>query len=409
MELHDPFRKGVYLFFEQFGFHVPSNKKYHGSTQYLAARTAGDSMTAIESDATEQLQSFFEELDSLVQSRGARVTYRQVGEDEIVEDSGYGEGEIDLSVESGIEVSPITEFQRGSARPLAAVDCGVARIGETEDGFVMALRATVVKDHNGVSEVSFLRSGAIYLQNRYKAEVLHRIGTQLGKDDFFVELDTSDHDRPRPVSVKSGVADTSYQYGDRLRNWFERLAQRIAVSSIENAIVLFDGALTLSTRDTPATYLRDLARIANSRGNAIIAISKRSQLQVGDRPIRFWLNDVPERPCYRLLTPGMTRERRERVLGNVYAARFSPLGPTFRVDVKPVDGQSDQEALSELYSSTGMRGGYPDILVRAHAHCYFAYPDIAQLQAEAGGRYGLTPVGEVELSGIFAPFGGRFK
>jgi hypothetical protein len=105
----------------------------------------------------------------------------------------------------------------------------------------------------------------------------------------------------------------------------------------------------------------------------------------------------------------MSRERSERVLGNTYAARFSPVGSTFRMDVKPVEGQRHREAISRFFESTLMRSGYPDILVRAHAHSYFTSPHVTHLQAQAGAKYKLTPQPEAELTSIFGPFGGRFK
>jgi hypothetical protein len=173
--------------------------------------------------------------------------------------------------------------------------------------------------------------------------------------------------------------------------------------------VLFDGALTLRTIDTPSRYLEDLARLASAKGNAIVAISKQSMLQVRGRPLPFCLDDVPGKPCYRLLTGLMKSDEAERILGNIYAIRLSSLGPTFRMDVKPVEGQADAEAINMAFSSSLMRGGYPDILVRAHAHSYFTSPDVLQLQAQASAKYALTPRPEPSLTGIFAPFAGRFK
>lgn len=293
--------------------------------------------------------------------------------------------------------------------PVAAVDCGIVRLGETENGLVIALRAALVIDDGENSSVKLFRTGPIYLRNIDKPQVLFQIGSHLGRPDFFVDVDNSDRENPVPTSVKSGVADNSHQYGDRLRNWFERLIQRIAVSSIENGIVLFDGALTLRTRDTPNVYLQSLDRLAKQNNNSIIAISKQSLLLIDSRPIPFWLNDNPNRTCYRLLTPQLRRERAERILGNIYAARFSVLGPTFRMDVSVSNSQFDDEAISQLYCSTLMRGGYPDILVRAHTYSYFTSPDVIQLQAQAGSNYRLIPQQEVSLTGIFGPFGGRFK
>jgi hypothetical protein len=264
-------------------------------------------------------------------------------------------------------------------------------------------------DENGKSSISLFRTGPVYLHNQHKAQILHQMGIHLGRPNFFVNLDKADLSNPRPISVKRGVANDAHQYGDRFRNWFERLVQRIAVTSVSNGIILFDGALTLRTRDTPQSYLKRLADMANERGNAIIAISKQSRLQVAGKSIRFWLNDVNEQACYRWLKPLMRREGTERVLGNLYAARFSVLGPTFRIDVKAPPGFLDEEILNRFYTSTLMRSGYPDILVRAHAHSYFTSPDVFQLQAQAGAKYKLSPQGDIELKSIFAPFGGRFK
>ena len=247
------------------------------------------------------------------------------------------------------------------------------------------------------------------LLNRSQAQVLHKIGQHLLKPDLFVEIDNSDPEKPRLVRVKTGIADNAHKFGDRFRNWLERLVQRTAVWSIEHGVILFDGALTYRTYDTPQIFLERLAEEANDHDNAVIAISKQSMLNVAGKPIQFWLDDVPNKACYRWLTSLMRQENRERFMGNVYAARFSALGPTFRMDVKSAEGQSDTEAINQFYSSVLMRCGYPDILVRAHAYSYFTPPDVVQLQAQAGAKYSFRPSPEPNLTGIFAPFGGRFK
>jgi hypothetical protein len=376
-------------------------------------------MSQTEPTTIDELQSLLEELEALAPPReslaGTSVVYRPVASDEVIDDAMLPEEPADLG-DNEFELSPIpqvSEFQQSRIGPMAAVDCGIVRLGETENGLVIALRATLVIDRAGDSQVRTFRTGPIYLHNRHKAQVLYQIGKHLGKPDFFVEIDVTDPTSPHPTIVKSGVADDSHQYGDRFRTWLERLVQRIAVTSIENGIILFDGALTLRTRDAPAQFLQDLARQATSKGNAVIGISKQSLLQVRGKPIRFWLNDSPNRACYRILSALMRkdqeRQRVERILGNLYAVRFSPLGPTFRMDVKAADGQSDDEAIGQLFGSALMRGGYPDILVRAHSYSYFTSPDVIQLQAQAGAKFGLVPEGEVDLAGIFAPFGGRFK
>jgi hypothetical protein len=238
---------------------------------------------------------------------------------------------------------------------------------------------------------------------------LYLIGKALLKPSLFVELDDSDPSNPRPRDVKRGAADTAHQYGDRFRNWFERMLQLIAVTKIKNGIVILDGALTLRTRDTPNLFLQHLSRQASDNSNVLIAISKQSSLQVENKTIQFWLDDHPNQPGYKWLTPLMLRERKERILGNLYAVRFTPAGPTFRMDIKAIEGQRDEEAINSLYSSCLMRAGFPDILARAHAYSYFTASDVIQLQANIRACYRVTPRLEVNLTPILAPFGGRYR
>lgn len=299
-----------------------------------------------------------------------------------------------------IDLSQLTT----SPRPVAAIDSGLIRLGETEDGLIIALRGTIVTLIDGETVLNLYRTGPIYLRNQDRLQILHALGTSLNRPDIFVEVEND-----QPVRIKSGVADDAQKYSDRFRNWFERILQRIAVRSITNGVVIIDGALTLNTRDTPTEFLTQLATTANDRGNALIGVSKQSRLQVADRSVRFWLSEAPRTTCYRQLSSLMSSEMKQRVLGSTYAIRFSPYGPTFRVDVKPVKGQSDTEAIETLFASCLMRGGYPDVLVQAHAHSYFTSPSVAELQAQCGARYSLRAAPELELTGIFGPFGGRFK
>jgi hypothetical protein len=376
-------------------------------------------MMSDDNSPLEELQAFLDELESLApihqETHPTIVSYRLIDPSEVIEDSLPPEESLqEATVTERIEFDNMRDnqvhgFQAVRSGPIAAVDCGIARLGETENGLVIALRASIIVDHNGQSLIYLYRTGPIYLHNHYKKEMLYQMGKQLGKPDHFVEIDETDPENPIPTRVKSGVAYDAHKYGDRFRNWFERLTQRIAINKIENGTILLDGALTLRTIDTPDLFIERLAENASSKGNSLIAISKQSLLQVREKPIRFWLNDAPNHPCYRYLSNLMRSEESERVLGNTYAARFSAIGPTFRIDVKAVTGQSDDEAINQFYSSTLMRGGYPDILVRAHTHSYFTSPDVIQLQAQASIKYSFIPQGEIDLSGVFGPFGGRFK
>jgi hypothetical protein len=332
------------------------------------------------------------------------------------EDEDWVDGNVtdEDNSQSDLDLLPFSRFGTIPAGPLVAVDCGCKRLGETTHGLVIALRAAVIIDDGGSTTAKLYRTGPLYLPYHLKAQVLHLIGTRLGEPDYYVTLD--DADPPRPLRAKGGVADKAVQYTDRFRAFLERLAQKFAVTAVQKGTILFDGALTLRTRDCPDSYLRGLASRASGHGNSIIAVSKTSELLVQGKSVRFWLNDAAPGACYRDLTPlirkGKTVQARgwgERVMGNVYSARFSMLGPTFRIDVKATRGATDREALNQFFSSARMRCGYPEILVRAHALSYFSSEAVMQLQAQACAKFGLRPQSDVSLSATFSPFGGRFK
>ncbi|MFW9876823.1 MAG: hypothetical protein ACFFG0_27330 [Candidatus Thorarchaeota archaeon] len=344
------------------------------------------------------------------QTAGSIFSYRDMEGaeyiDDSLEESELNEIEPEETEEAG--ESEIIDFEHMQSGPLAAADCGIVRLGETKDGLIIALRsAIVIEDRQNMPQVKLFKTGPLYLHNQFKKQLFYQIGCHLNKPDLYVELDNSDP--PQPVAIKRGVADNVNQYGDRFRSWFERLTHKIAMTSIENGTILLDGALTTNTRDVSDNFLDSLSTLASNNGNSIIGISKKSMLQIQNKPIKFWLDEAPMRACYCNLTNIMRTEGRERVLGNAYAVRFSKIGATFRMDVKPAEGQLQNEAVNQFYSSSLMRCGYPDILVKAHAYSYFTTPDVYQLQANAGAKYGLIGKTEPNLTGIFAPFGGRFK
>ena len=280
---------------------------------------------------------------------------------------------------------PFIPFHPGPKVPLAAVDCGVARLGETRGGVVVALRASLVVD----SSVQLFRTGPLLLPNSQKAQVLFRIGHDLGQADLLVSSKDGD------LSLRRGAAADAHVLMDRLRNWLERRVQLIAARSIEGGLVLFDGALTATTRDTPRRYLERLARVASRHGNDLVALSKESALDVEGVPLHYRLDDVPSVPGYRLVAPASSR-----LLGNVFAARLSPLGPTLRVDVK-----GDDATLSRLFGSATLRGGYPEVLARAHALSVFPASTVLEMRA----RLGVRPERELALAGALGPFDERFR
>jgi hypothetical protein len=362
------------------------------------------------------IQNLLDELDGLAPLAGTdaparRITYRQIESHDPINDAIDKPDEelqdwIDWQANQELPMIWDIDFNNlGQPVPLVAVDTGLIRLGETEDGLIIALRGTIVNISNNHPVLNLYRTGPIYLRNQDKLPILHLLGKHLGKESIFVELD----DDGQPSQIKRGVADNVQAYGDRFRNWFERVLQRSAAKSIQNGIVLLDGALTTTTYDTPREFFEDLRDITNENGNAIVAISKHSNIIVKNTAIRFWLADKPYSICYRSLVSSLDSAMRSRIMGATYAIRFSSMGLTYRVDIKPVAGQREEEVIDFLFASTLMRGGYPDILAQAHAHSYFTSPVVIELQAACGAKYALRAEPEIDFGGIFGPFGGRFK
>ena len=359
-------------------------------------------MAAVQS-ADEEMREFI----CMIQKRAMHLDVDGVAESVV---SGVLEK---LQEAGGIPLPPTTRLLRGPARPIVAVDVGMVKLGETPQGVVIALRGALVIDSPSRSTVRRYFSGPLYLDNARKTETLFALGRQLSQDDYYVEVDRSDPDRPQPIRVRDGVADNARHYADRFRSWFERKIQSDAVIAVQNGTVCFDSSLTLSTRDCPNAYLRGLVARAHGHGNNVVAVSKMSELEIMGRSVRWWLDDAPPMPCRRALSPLIRQEspaRADRILGQVHAVRFAAVAPSaFRVDVCAAPGVTDDEALDRFCGSTRIRAYYPEILVRAHIHATFPRSAVWSLQAQARRVYGVACRADVSLQAVFGPFAGRFK
>ena len=312
---------------------------------------------------------------------------------------------------TGDRASVIGEFERADPVPVCAVDAGVVRLGETGSDAYVALRGSyVVEWRDGVTmpEAALYRSGPLRLPHggTVQLQALHALGLSLGQADLYVRLDGAAY----PVEVRGGAAGNQAHFPDRVRNAVERQIQMLAAGAMTGGILLLDGAL--SSFDTPPPFLEQLVQQAHAHGNSIIAVSKRSTLNIGGRPLGFWLDEVPYQPCHRALTTLFHREnagrRTDRIMGRLFACRLSPLGRIYRVDVTPAPGLTDEEALNRFFSSVGVRGGYPDILIQAHALSMVTPPQALVLRAQLA-QYGLTPAWDWGFGGAFGPFGGAHK
>lgn len=373
-----------------------------------------------------QLDDFFNDLKIYGPKRGGRLDLLPPAVSDDGDDESGGGPDASFYNPSfrsqPSELPEVVAFERGPSeeyRPTAAVDAGVMRLGESADGLVIALRGAILVRDGSRSVTGLVRSGPIFLAWEHEAHLLLLLGQWLGDPGYYVAAERGEDGGYRAGRLKDGVGGRKY-LADRFRAGLERYCQRLAAASVKNGTLLLDGSLTLRSRDTPDVYLNQIAYLAGREGNSIIGLSKKSELVVGGRAIPYWLDDEPAVPCHRALTPILRWEdaqapsgrggRADRVMGNVYAARLSALGPTYRMDVKAAPGVTDEAAIQRFYDSSGIYCGYPSLLARAHAACYVSAADFLALQVQATGEFGLRPQRKtVTLKGAFAPFGGSFK
>ncbi len=291
--------------------------------------------------------------------------------------------------------------------PIVAIDAGVVRLGNTADGVLgIARGAAVIHYPDGRRELRKYRPGAIYLSSRNRLHVLHRMGKVLGKSDFFVKED----DQGNPVEEKLQAGPHDHRHLDRVRNTLERLIQRAVVDEFTEAVFLLDGALTLRTFDTPGRWLRKLYKDSQAADSSLVGISKKTGLTVRGVDIRLLLDQEGGLPSRRKLTAAIRENGdRDRILGDLYVARFSPGSETYRVDLAPAPGLRSTQLIDGLAGSCRFRHGYPEPLVEAHAFSYMPPAAVAELQANAVVRFKLEVKAEPNLGPVFAPFGGRFK
>lgn len=271
------------------------------------------------------------------------------------------EVELDETVvlEKAIETTHDAEsIQAVSKRiPLIAVDTSSSRLGETDEGLLYAFRASIVGQVNEKMDCEVFGPYIVHITE----------GNKQAMYDYFRKL----------FGLKIIRAPHLLQkVGDRIRNFLERLAQKVASTSIENGIVLWDGSLTGRTIDTPERVIRESLDLAHMKGNSVVAVSKKSWLTLvtGERLLGL-LDEVPH-TCFVDIHDKIRTRDMARLIGRVHVAKFTPDGFSFRVDISPVPSLTCKDVFGLIMGNSGFYNGYPELLRQAHIHAYFVPNEI---------------------------------
>ena len=270
------------------------------------------------------------------------------------------------------------------------------QIGSTEKGVVIAVKGAVVTQQDDKYLLHKMGPKLIHISRENQIGVLESIGRGLGRQDMFVKTSQSGE------KTISGGSVSFKQVQDRARNYVERNLQRFAISIITGGIILFDGALSAREWDTPTKFLEASRELAFDKGNSLVGVAKRSDLEIGGVNILYLLGDNQE-PCYQEIKDPDWSALYPPSSGTIFVVRFGPGGFTFRTDVCPFIVPAE-EILNRLYQNARIWLGYPYLLKLAHIHSVFTKPEIVQLQVLAAKNYGLRMQKPRDISVIFAPF-----
>lgn len=344
----------------------------------------------------------------------------------IIDWAEFGSEQAALPVETELEETVSNSTQHSLSDAVIAIDAGIVDLGElASGGTVFAVRGAAVcyPPNRAPAFICRYNTGALVVDQQNQFPLFHYMGHRLGQSNLFVNiLPTGEY-----TAKSSGMSDTPNKVRDRFRNFVERMIQEEAVGILERyggGILLLDGALS-GTFDTPDPYLRDLLAGARSRGINIAAISKKTRITVGGRPISSLFSSQPEFIGYvplsqvldqeRLLASANGKSARRvsslSVAEQIFAVRFSyaPPGLTFRADVHPALGFLASEILDLVYSLCQIYGGYPRPLIEAHQYSSFLFQDVQSLLVDVIVRLGVRPQEQPSMEVLFQPFGASFK
>jgi hypothetical protein len=260
------------------------------------------------------------------------------------------------------------------AVPISAVDASSAQIGETNRGIISAIKV------------------AIWKHELEKKPELRRFGPYLAHITPDNTNSLYNYFRHDVFQVGVGKAPQLHKMTDRLRNFFERLAQRLASEIIDNGIVLYDGSLRGGTADTPLKILRDSIYYAHARSNNVVGISKNSILTTSDGDRIFdMLEDVPK-PCVKDVHDVVLPKLIRQIMGKVHVVKFAADGFSFRTDVAPTARKDYLDVLGLLEYNATFYSGYPNPLREVYIHANFTPDEILTIQNMVVKKYDMEVV-----------------
>jgi len=285
-----------------------------------------------------------------------------------------------------------------SPHPVIAIDVSSIKIGETQAGILLALRAATIWKQTG-SGYRYLRFGPFpfHITEENKQEI-HALFNQYSQDQ-------NETGNPHPHSHTTTPSLINMQ--TRMTTILERWLQTQIANQTQNSLILLDGSLTAGTNDTPITIMAQLLETARNRHNTILAITKATRLRLNGHPLTDLINKSKP-PCLLQtdLAPA-TAYQHIHFLGNIYVARLSPSPYAFRLDIDQKTPTTQAvEAVEHLIANDLVLDGYPETLRLAHIYSTFTANEVIGIQRFLAQTHGIKTIQRPNVRRLlFGPFG----
>jgi len=298
-----------------------------------------------------------------------------------------GEQDLTFKAPASLRLIPIKPV-RDAGMTVIGVDASCIKLGETCSGLITALRGAIVWRRG--RSCRYLRVGPLifYITEQNKAEIYNALRS------FCLGLPGR---REAPGLPYMPI---------KMANIFEHWMRELACTIFSDALILFDGSLSVGPGEAAAP-LRAVLELARSNSSIVMAISKSSKLRFMSKELVDMLNGVPGPYLLEIGNDHLVNASCIKLLGRIYMAKLSPLGCTFRLDIdRDVPEEAGIEAVRLVVSCDAIHHGYPEVLRLAHIVCTFTAPEVVAMQLMLLRAFGLKMVRRPDVRKLlFGPFG----
>ncbi|MEM3011130.1 MAG: hypothetical protein QXE76_04905 [Candidatus Bathyarchaeia archaeon] len=261
--------------------------------------------------------------------------------------------------EEAFTIRPIPLKPLPNNTPVIATDVSSIKLGETDDGILIALRGAIVWKTQ--QKYHYLRIGPFpfHITEENKHEI-HRLLNPFPNE--------TTKNEPNLLNMQNRVA-----------SFFEHWLQMSINMLSKNSLILWDGSLTIGTPESPTALLLKLLETAHMHGNIVLAFSKMTRLRLNGQGLTELVWKYPP-PCL-LEINGFRMSSYAHSLGNLYVAKLSQGNCAFRLDIdKQIPKNQAVEAIEKLLEVDVLLHGYPETLRLSHILSTFTANEVIALQ-----------------------------